>query len=425
MTMEWGSVAVLLTAMAASAFFSGAETGLVSVSRYRVRAAVEAGVRGAGHLQELLRKKEKTLTAVLIANNVAVVGAGATATALAERHLGAAGPVVATAATAVALLVLGEMVPKAYFRVRAHGAMLSVAWPLRVACTALKPLVEVASVFSAGVLVLLRGDKKMPLLTREDVRLILRESGKAGVIGVREREMLEGAMDLGATVAREVMIPLSDVVSISEGATVDEARKLLLRSKHTRYPVYRKRVDRIVGVLNVFDILFSDPAPAGSESIGRFVRDIPVVPETKRIDVLLFELQRGRTPMAVIVNEFGTCIGIVTVEDIVEEIMGEITDEHESPPRRVRRMDDGSYLIDARIDIDDLNDELGLRLRKERYDTLGGLVMKRLGRIPRVGESITVDDMTFEVVSVYKFGIKLIRAIPRVKGAGSGGSENA
>jgi len=409
--MSWGSAIVILAAVAASAFFSGSETGLVSVSRIRLKALAASRGAAARSLNALLDRKERTLTAILIGNNIAMVGASATATAIAEGRMGSAGPLVATVLVTLVLLIFGEMVPKAYFRIKADTAMLYAARPLMLVCFVLRPVVDVASFFTSLLFLALRSERKGPVLTREDVRLVLKESGQAGVLGAREREMLEGAMDLRSTVAREVMIPLPDVVSIPEDATVEDVKRVLRWKNHTRYPVYRRRVDRIVGVLNVFDLLFSDrPLPPGTPVRG-FVRDLPVVPETKRIDVLLFELQRDRDPMAVIVNEYGACIGIVTVEDIVEEIMGEIADEHERPEQKVTRLDDGSYLVDARIDIDDLNDELGLRLPKERYDTLGGLVMKRLGRIPTVGETVTVGKVRFEVRGVHKFGIRTIRAV--------------
>ena len=406
----WGELAVIAITVAAVGFFSGSETGLVSVNRIRLRGRVRAGRPGAAQLGRLLERQERSLTAVLIGTNLALVGGSAVAAAMAKERMGSAGPAVATAAMTIILLVFGEMVPKAYFRIKADSVMLLAARLLRIWALILRPLVDLASLCTGLLFLLMRTEKARHMVTRDDVRLILRESGREGILRARQREMLEGVIELGSTVAREVMIPLPDVVSIPENATVGQVRELLKAKGHTRYPVHRNRVDEITGMLNVFDLLFSPRRLPPGAPVRPFVRTIPIIPETKRIDILLFELQKERAPMAVIVNEFGACIGIVTVEDIVEEIMGEITDEHERAELKIRRMADGSYLIDAKADIDDINDELDLDLPKERYDTIGGLVLKNLGRIPRVGEKVVVDGVVFEVLGVHKFGIRTIRA---------------
>jgi putative hemolysin len=417
---EWLALTLMVAAVVASAFFSGSETGLVSTNRIRLKGRVRAGRPGAVQLAALLERQERTLSAILIGNNIAIVGGSAVATAMARERLGPAGPAVATLVMTVVMLVFGEMVPKAYFRIKADGVMLVVARPLRVVCTVLKPLIGLASIFTGVVFLVLRTKRSKHLVTRDDVRLILKESGREGVLRPRQREMLESVIELGSTFVREVMIPMPDVVSIPESATVGEIKELLKVKGHTRYPAFRDRVDEIIGVLNVFDLLFSERHLPPGAPVKRYLRPVPVIPETKRIDILLFELQKERAPMAVVVNEFGACIGIVTVEDIVEEIMGEITDEHERAQLKIKRMGDGSYIMDAKADIDDINDELDIELPKERYDTIGGLVLKRLGRIPEVGESVVVGDVTFEVLSVHKFGIRTIRAIaPRSAGGGA------
>lgn len=421
---EWIVLTLLTLMVAASAFFSGSETGLVSLNRIRLRGRVRSGHAGAARLSRILERQERALTAILIGNNITVVGSSSLATALAEQKLGSAGPAVAMVVMTLILLVFGEMVPKAYFRIRADHVMLPAGRPLRILTIALKPLVDLASILTSLLFIALRTERRKHMVTREDVRLILKESGREGVLRARQQEMLEGVIELRSTFAREVMIPLPDVVSVPEDATVGRLQELLRAKGNTRYPVYRNRVDEIIGLLNVFDVLFSDRRLPPDAPVKPFVRSVPVIPETKRIDVLLFELQKERASMAVVVNEFGACIGIITVEDIVEEIMGEITDEHERARPKIRKLSDGSYLLDAKADIDDINDELDLDLPKERYDTIGGLVLKRLGRIPRVGEKVAVEDMTFEVIGVHKFGIRTIRAAVKKGGQTDGTDES-
>lgn len=217
--------------------------------------------------------------------------------------------------------------------------------------------------------------------------------------------MLQSILDFGHTTAREVMVPMPSVVSLDRDASVDMLRALVRRRGYTRIPIFDHRVDRVVGVVHVFDVLLD---PDRGETMEGYMRPVTLVPETKRIDRLMVEMQRRGESMVVVVNEFGSCTGAVTMEDIVEEIMGELADEHEVGVKRIRSLGEGTYIVDALTDIDDLNEELKLDLPKLRYDTLGGLVMRRLGRIPREGERFEIGGVTFEVIEVHPFGVKSV-----------------
>jgi CBS domain containing-hemolysin-like protein len=214
--------------------------------------------------------------------------------------------------------------------------------------------------------------------------------------------MLQSILDFGQTTAREVMVPMPSVVSIEKDASLDLLRSVIRRRGVTRVPVFDRRVDRVAGVVHVFDVLLD---PDAGEKVEDFMRPITLVPETKRIDRLMVEMQRRGESMVVVINEFGSCIGIVTME----EIMGEFADEHEVGVRRIRSLGGRTYIVDALTDIDDLNEELGLQLPKLRYDTVGGLVMRRLGRIPLEGETFEFSGVIFEVVEVYPFGVRTVK----------------
>jgi CBS domain containing-hemolysin-like protein len=208
--------------------------------------------------------------------------------------------------------------------------------------------------------------------------------------------MIEGIFDLGETAVREVMIPLVDVVAVSEDATIGAAVARIHETGHARLAVYRERVDHLVGVVAALDILHRG---AQAETVRGLMRPAHYVPETQRIDDLLREMQRRRIQLAVVVDEYGGCQGIVTVEDIVEEIVGEIQDEHDRPaPSSVTALPDGSYLVAGRIGIDELNETLDWRLPKHDYETVGGLVLSQLGRIPRPGEHVVSGGYEFSVV---------------------------
>jgi CBS domain containing-hemolysin-like protein len=299
-------------------------------------------------------------------------------------------------------VVLSEIVPKAIFRQLADLLMPILAPALRLAVALFSPVV---TALTGAYRLFLPGPRSL-FVTREELLLMIKEASRDAGPRFRERKMLESVFDFSGTVAREVMIPLSDVVTIDEDSPREALLDLVRQHGHTRIPVYRRRTDRIAGFVNVFDILYDrEPRPA----VRDYRREIPIYPDSKRIDRLLRDLQERRTSMAAVVNEFGSIVGIVTVEDIIEEIMGELLDEHEEPAPKIRQVAPHAYLVDARTDIDDLNEELGLGLPKERYDTVGGLILKRFGRIPQPGEVTRIRGVEFRIEEAHDYGIRWVR----------------
>lgn len=403
--------ALLLVTLVFSGLFAGLETGVVSLNRVRLRVRARRNDASAQALLRLLHRPERVLSTFLVGNTLCNVGGGALATtwAVERLHDETAGSLLATLVMSALLLVGSEVAPKAYFRIRAESAVPRFLWFIRAAEVLFYPVVWAVT----GLLGWFTGRSgRSAFVTREELRQLVREAG--GGLGIREQRMLQSVFDFGRTIIREVMIPLPEVVSIPETASPADLLDILRRHRYTRVPVYRNRVDTIVGMVNVFTVL-QDAEPSGS--IASHVRPIHVVPETSRIQHVLVELQRRRETMALVVNEFGTCIGIVTVEDIVEEIMGELADEHEEVPLLVERVGDG-YVVDASVDLDDLNNELGLRLPKERVDTVGGFILARLGRIPEVGETVRTENVELEVLAVHEYGLKRVK-VRILKGAKS------
>lgn len=385
-----------------AAVFNGAEMGLLSVNRLRLRQAVERGARGAALLQDLLARQEAFLATTLIAQNFFTVSGAAVATSLLEQRMGYAGALLAIVALTSAHVILAEIVPKAIFRQLADQLMPLLAPALRLAVALFSPVV---ATFTAGYRLFLPGPRSL-FVTREELLLLVKEASREAGPRFRERKMLESVFDFSGTVAREVMIPLSELAIADEDAPAEAVLELVREHGHTRIPVYRHRPDRIAGFVNVFDILYDrEPKPR----VGDYRREIPIFPDSKRIDRLLRDLQARRVPMAAVVNEFGTIVGIVTVEDIIEEIMGELLDEHEEPAPKIRQVAPQAYLVDAHTDIDDLNEELGLDLPKERYDTIGGLLLKRFGRIPRPGETARIRGVLFRIEEAHDYGIRWVR----------------
>lgn len=399
--MGWIPV-LLMIAVALSALFAGLETGFVSLNRVRLRVRARRGDRRAATLLKLLQEPGRVLSTFLIGNTLANIGGGALASVWAIYLIGneSVGSLVATVIMSAIFLIVSEVAPKTYFRLRAEYAVPRFIWFIRLAMVVFAPVVWV----STHLLRWISGDGgPRAFVTRDELRQLVREAHER--LGQRERHMLESVFDFGRTSVREVMLPLPEVVSIAESASSSELRDLAARERHTRFPVYRNRVDLIVGLANVFDLLY-DPEP--KPLVRDYMRPVHVVPETAPIHRLLVDLQRRREAMALVVNEFGACVGTVTLEDIVEEITGDLVDEHEEPEQQVQRVS-GGYLVEAGLDIDDLNDELGLVLPRDRVDTVGGLIMSRLGRIPEVGERVQVGDVEFVVLTVHPYGVKRVQ----------------
>jgi CBS domain containing-hemolysin-like protein len=265
------------------------------------------------------------------------------------------------------------------------------------------------------------GERRDPFVSRDDLRLLF-ESEPQGSTDVREeeREMIEGIFDLVETSVREIMVPLVDVVAVEEVATVDEVVARIQESGRSRLPVYRERIDNVIGVVTAHDVLVRAHRDAPHGELRPLVRPAYYVPLTTRISDLLREMQRQRVQLAVVVDEYGGAQGIVTVEDIVEEIVGEIQDEHERRPAGLTPLPDGSYLVEARLGLDELNESLEWELPKKDYETVGGLVLAALGRIPRPGEQVVVGAYELSVVDADERRIVKLKVKAREAGRPQG-----
>jgi CBS domain containing-hemolysin-like protein len=315
------------------------------------------------------------------------------------------------------MLVFGEIVPKAFTQPRATDAALRTFDPLRGVAWLLAPVVGIANLLVRAILGSLgHGERRDPFVSRADLRLLVeREPDGATDVREEEREMIEGIFDLVETSVREVMVPLVDVVAVPEDATIDEAVAKLQESGHSRLPIYRERIDNVVGVVAGLDILGRG---AAGETIRTLMRPAHYVPATKRVSDLLPEMQRRRIQLAVVVDEYGASEGIVTVGNVIEEIVGAIPDERERTPSQFVRLPDGSYLVAGRMWIEELNEALDWLLpTKKDYETVAGLILASLGRIPRPGEQVTVGDYELAVVDADERRILKVKVRKRAHAA--------
>ena len=391
---------LILTAgvcLIATMFFSAAEMAFIAANRAKLQHLAEEGHSGARRYLESFRRPERFLSTAMMGVTLAHIVASSAATADLLPYLGGRAPVVVTLVLTPIMLVLGEVIPKAVAREWATGLILRLYRPLTWVAVLLYPLVALANVVVNAALRPLgqRGADTRTFVSREELKLLLQlEPGEADVT-TQEAEMIDKIFGLGDTAVREIMVPLVEVVAVPDTTTPDEAVAVMLERGFSRLPIFRQRVTNLIGVVTAMD-LFRRGSSVGT--LEELMRQPYYVPETKRIDDLLREMQRSGVHLAIVVDEYGGSTGIVTLEDIVEQIVGDIQDEHDRASAGVERLPDGSYRVLARTAVAEINEALDWDLPKDDYETVAGLVLASLHRIPRTGEEFQVRGYTITVL---------------------------
>jgi len=380
---------VILVCLLATALFSAAEMAFIAANRIRLRHLAEGGHGTATRYLDAFARPEWVLSTAMMGVTISHIVASTVATWGLLPALGGAAPLVVTGVLTPILLVFGEIIPKAIAREWATGMILRLFPVLEGTARLLAPLTWLAHTVVGGILRLLRQPRASGryFVSREELKLVLQMEPEESDVTTQEAEMIDKIFELGEIKVREVMVPLVDVVALSETATPDEAIALIRERGFSRLPVFRERVFNVVGVVTTMDLLRQG---AEAPSLQALMRPATYVPETKRIDDLLREMQKARIQLAVVVDEYGGAVGVVTVEDILEQIVGEIQDERDRAPATVERLPDGSYRVAGRMGIEELNETLEWDLPKADYETLAGLVLATLHRIPRTGEEFRV-----------------------------------
>jgi putative hemolysin len=406
-SLLWVTAASLVVAM----FFSAAEMAFIAANRLKLRHLAEAGNRVATAYLEAFRRPERILATAKMGVPIAHVIAASSATFALLPVLGGAAPLVVTVALTPLMLIFGEIIPKAITREWATPLILWLYRPLTWASVVLMPFVAFSNLVVGSLLRLFGGREldSRQFVSREELKALLAlEPGEADVT-THEAELIGKIFDLGDTTVREVMVPLVEVAMLPESASLEETIRMIYQRGFSRIPIYRERESNVVGVVAAMDLLSRG---GGASRLADLAREPYYVPETKRIDDLLREMQRHRIHLAVVVDEYGGSTGIVTLEDIVEEIVGEIQDEHDRTPASVERLPDGSYLVAARTNIDELNEALDWSLPKQDYDTVAGLVLATLGRIPRTGEEFQIPGYAITVMEADARRVAAVKIAP-------------
>jgi putative hemolysin len=409
-------VVVGIVCILIEAFFSGSEIAMISANRSRLRHRAAEGDRGARLVEELLARPQVLLATTLLGTNLGAVTFSVTVALYLLGRQGPGAELVAIAMVTPITLILGEIVPKSLFQQFADQLAPRIVYPLRVASVLLRPPVWAMSGFAVMMTRLLRSDRKRAFVTREELALLIEaEAGPRSEIKQHEREMISNLLELSELEVGDVMVPLSEVTALPEDTTLAEAIAEVADKQHSRMPIYRSRVDDVVGVLHVFDMLRAAAGDRGAP-VGGLARQALFVPPNQRAVDLLAELQGSRDQMAIVVDEYGGAIGVATVEDILEEIVGDIEDEYDDGPSPIVQERAGVWRAPARTPVERLNQELGLDLPEgDDYESVAGLILHRSKRIPDPGESVVVGGVTLRVLEASDRAIEEVQILRRRK----------
>lgn len=402
----------LLILVFLSGFFSSAETSLTTVNRVRLKALADEGSKRAQIALDVLDNYGKMLSAILIGNNIVNISASALATTLAIKINLAVG--VATGALTVVILLFGEIMPKNVAMVYSEKLALFYASLIAGLMKIMTPVIFVIDKLAGGLMKLLHIDtSKRTAMTETELRTYVEVSHEDGVIESEEREMIYNVFDFSDAVAKDIMIPRIDMATVSEDASYDEVMELFEECMYTRIPVYQEDKDNIIGLINIKDfILVKDKEQF---KISDIMRQTYYTYEFKKTADLLIEMREKCVNVSIVLNEYGAAVGMITLEDLLEEIVGEIRDEYDEDEEEfIQQIDERVYLVEGGMKLSDINDELGTVLESEDYDSIGGLIIESLDRLPEDGETIvTEQNVTLQVQGVNQNRIvKVLMTLP-------------
>ena len=383
---------ILIILLILSAFFSSAETALTTVNKIRIRSLADEGNKRAKSVLKVTDDSGKMLSAILIGNNIVNLSAASLTTSLAY-SFGGSMVAIASGILTVLILLFGEITPKTMATIHSEKMSLLYAPVIHFFMKIMTPLIFVINGLSTGVLLLLRIDPKAKntAMTENELRTIVDVSHEDGVIESDEREMINNVFDLGDARAKDVMVPRVHVTFADINSTYTELIEIFREDKFTRLPIFEDTTDNVVGTINMKDLLLYDNTK--EFNIRDILREAYFTYEYKSISELLVEMRQASFNIAIVLDEYGETAGLITLEDILEEIVGEIHDEYdENEEDFIQEISDREYIVEGSINLDDLNDRLDLNLSSEEYDSLGGFIIEYLDRLPEKGDSMTTED---------------------------------
>lgn len=410
--MEPGSsmmqLAALVVLVFLSAFFSSAETALTTVNKHRLRALSEEGNKTAEKVLKFVDNPSKLLSAILIGNNIVNISASALATTFTTAAFGSKFIGVSTGVLTLVVLLFGEITPKTLATVYSEKMSMIYIHIIAPMTMVLTPVIWIVDKLSDVIFFILRVDRNAATnqMTEGELRTIVDVSVEDGVLEKEEKSMINNVVDFGDSKAKDIMIPRADMVLVSVDASFDEVFKAFKEEHFSRLPVYDESKDTVIGIVYMKDLFFYQNEKDNSRknfSVRSIMREPFFVYEYQKTSSIMAELRKRFVSMAIVLDEYATAVGLITVEDLLEEIVGEIRDEYDMYElEMVRKLSDNQFEIDASMKLSDLEDVIGLELESEDYDSLGGYVIELLDHLPSEGETVKKDGVTFKVMSMEK-----------------------
>lgn len=394
---------ILVFMIGLSAFFSSAETALTTVNRIRIRTLAEAGSKSAIILTKVLEDQGKMLSAILVGNNVVNLTASSMSTTLVMSIWSNKAVGIATGILTLVILVFGEISPKTISTLYSETISLKYAKIIYIFMTVMTPVIYVVNVLATAFLRLIHVDpnRKQDAITEDELRTIVEVSHEEGVIESEEKKMINNVFDFGDSVARDIMIPRIDMTLVEVSATYEELIDIFREEMYTRIPVYEETNDNVIGIINMKDLLLIDSRE--DFCIRSYLREPLYTYEYKKTAELMVEMRQTCNNVVIVLDEYGATAGMITLEDLLEEIVGEIRDEYdEDEENELVELAPGEYMVEGSMKLDDLNDRLGLQLESEDYDSIGGLIIGLLDRLPESGEEVTCDGIRLVVEQLDK-----------------------
>ena len=394
--MDSSSVVQIVTIIALvllSGFFSSAETALSSVNRVRLRALIEDGNKRAGLVDKILEHYSKMISTILIGNNIVNLGASSLTTTFVMAEFGNAYVAVGTGILTLSVLLCGEIIPKTIAKNHAEKLALSYAFVIDKLMWILTPVIFIVDKLSTGIMKLLHIDPtaKMESMTETELKTYVDVSHEDGIIESEEREIIYNIFDFSDAVAKDIMIPRINMVTVDKDATYSELAELFKEYMYTRIPVYEDDQDNIIGLVNIKDFIFIEDKE--NFKVSSILRKAYFTYEYKKTADLMMEMREKAHNVTFVLNEYGACVGMITMEDLLEEIVGEIRDEYDDDEKEnIVKIAENQYLVEGSMKIDDINDVLHTDMNSDDYDSIAGLMIEHLDRLPEVGESVTLEN---------------------------------
>lgn len=408
----WIQVVVLVILVLISGFFSASETALMSVSKMRIRHLKDEGVRGAGVVEKLIESPKKMLSTILVGNNVVNIAATSISTSLLMRAFGSQGIALATGIMTVVVLVFGEVTPKTFASNNKERVSLAVAKIMNVLIILLTPIVFLMNIITSAILFIFRinDDDPKSLVTEEELKVMVNVGHEEGVLENEEKEIINNVFEFGDMKAENAMIQRVDMVTVDVGATYDEVLEIFKEEKMSRMPVCNENIDDIVGILNIKDIIFLSDEEEKKFNVSKYMREPFFTYEFKKISQLLEEMKLAKTHIAIVLDEYGGTSGLLTIEDLVEVLVGDIEDEYDEEDDDIVKISEDEYIIEGSTRLSDVNEYLYEELESDDFDSIGGYILGHLNRLPKEGEVIKLDDsITVKILKLDKNRIEKIR----------------